>query len=141
MTTIKSLKLSEVIENTSIAPTLVRSIVRWHGGWEEFKDMSADIANYGANGGQSFVYYDDSNKFFRSHAKDIKDYLCGLANDCYGQTVTEMIGSWKQTKCYNYDEINTALYCGKGDAVNDVFCNSLWAIVEELCYTIQNMVE
>lgn len=141
MTTIKNLKMSEVIENTPIAPSLVRSLVRWHGGWEAFKDMSYDVSNYGANGGQSFIYYDDSNKFFRAHAKDIKNYLTDLADDCYDTTVTEMISSWKQTNCYNYDEINYALYCGKGVAVNDVFCNSLWCIVEELCRTIQDMVE
>lgn len=141
MTTIKTLKLSEVIENTNIDPTLVRALVRWHGGWSEFKESASDISNYGANNGNSFIYYTDSTKFFRAHAPAIKEWLTYTAEEIYDMGIGQMLNQWKGCSDYSQDEINQAIYTGKGDAVDSVFCNCLWAIVEELATNICDLID
>lgn len=140
MKTLKSLKLSTVIENSNIDATLIRAIVRWHGGWSEFKEISGDISKYGANTGISFIYYTDSVKFFRNHAPAIKIWLTDLAADVYDCTMGEMVKQWNLSQ-YSIEEINQALYTGKGDAVDQVFDIACKAVVEEIARAVVDSVE
>lgn len=140
MTTLKSLKLSSVIEESNIDATLIRGVVAWHGGWAAFKDIAQDISNHGANTGISFVWYTDSVKFFRNHAPAMKEWLMEIAENGYDCTLAEMIQKW-DLDCYSIDEINTALYCGKGDAVDQVFDKAVKGVTEEIAHIICNMVE
>lgn len=140
MTTLNTLKPSTVIENVNVDPSLVRGIVRWHGGWTEFKNIAEDISNHGANTGISFVWYSDSVKFFRNHAPAIKTWLASLAEDCYNCSMGEMVQQWN-LKSYTVDEINQALYTGKGDAVDQVFDTTLKAVVEEIARAVIESVE
>lgn len=140
MNTLKSLKLSSVIEESNIDATLIRGIVAWHGGWKAFKEIAPDIYNHGANTGISFIWYTDSVKFFRNHAPAIKAYLTDLADENYDCSSAEMLQKW-ELDCYNLDEINTALYCGKGDAVDQVFDKAVKVVTEEIARIICEMVE
>lgn len=139
---LNSLKLSTVIENVNIDPSLVRGIVNWHGGWDKFKSISEDICNYGANTGISFIYYTDSVKFFRNHAPAIRSWLKCLSSDCYGvESVGSMMVKWELVSAYTIDEINQALYTGKGDAVNSVFDVACKAVVEEIARAVNDTAE
>lgn len=139
---LKSLKLSSVIDNVNLDPSLVRGIVSWHGGWDKFKSISEDICNYGANTGISFIYYTDSVKFFRNHAPAIKSWLKCLSSDCYdGESVGSMMSKWDLVSGYTVDEINQALYTGKGDAVDSVFDVACKAVVEEIARAVIDSAE
>lgn len=138
----KNLKLSTVIENTNIDASLVRGVVAWHGGWEEFKNIAEDISNHGANTGISFIWYTDSVKFFRNHAPAIKSWLKSLATDCYDvESVGSMMSKWDLISQYSVDEINQALYTGKGDAVDQVFDVAVKAVTEELARVVVDSME
>lgn len=140
MNTLKSLKLSSVIEESNIDATLIRGVVAWHGGWEAFKEIAEDIYKNGANTGISFIWYTDSVKFFRKHAPAIKSWLSDLAAECYDCSAAEMIKKWDLSE-YTVDEISVALYCGKGDAVDQVFDKAVKAVTEEIARIICEMVE
>lgn len=141
MTTLKTLKLATIIESTNIAPSLVRGIVKWHGGWEEFKAISEDLAAYGANTGQSFVWYTDSVKFFKNHAPELKTWLDEIATDLYSTTIAEMMAKWTLLRGYTEHEINTALYSGKGDARDSVFDVVVKAVTEEIARLVVDATE
>jgi hypothetical protein len=143
MKTLKSLKLSTVIENSNIDATLIRAIVRWHGGWDEFKEISSDISKYGANTGISFIYYTDSVKFFRNHAPAIKSWLKSLSEEYYydHDSVGSMMDKWDLVSQYTIEEINQALYTGKGDAVDQVFDVACKAVVEEIARAVVDSME
>lgn len=139
---LKSLKLSTVIDNSNIDATLIRGLVAWHGGWQEFKSIAEDIASYGANTGISFIWYTDSVKFFRNHAPAIKSWLKCLAGDLYdNESIGSMISRWELVSGYTIDEINQALYTGKGDAVDQVFDAAVKAVIEDLANQVVNLVE
>lgn len=139
--TIKKLTMNAVIENSVLEASVIRSLVRWHGGWSEFKAISRDIANYGANTGISFIMYTDSAKSFKANAPALKRWVSELATD-YDHGVLEMLQSWKGIgKIYSLDEIGSALYAGKGDSVDSVYSTIIYAAVEEIANTIVNMVD
>jgi hypothetical protein len=142
MTTINNLTMTAVIEDSSLDATLIRSLVRSHGGWKEFKSIASDISNYGANTGISFVYYADTNKAFRANSKALRSWISDLAKECYDLGVLEMLQGWRGIgKIYTIDEIGSALYTGKGDAVDAVYSTIIYAAVEDLANRIVNMVD
>lgn len=138
----KKLKLSTVIENTNLDASLVRGLVAWHGGWEEFKNIAQDISNHGANTGISFVWYEDSVKFFRNHAPAIKVWLKSLASDSYDiESVGSMLSKWDLVSQYSVDEINQALYTGKGDARDSVYDAAVKAVTQDLARVVVDSME
>ncbi len=138
----KKLKLSTVIKNTNLDASLVRGLVAWHGGWGEFKNIAEDISNHGANTGISFVWYTDSVKFFRNHAPAIKAHLASCAYDYYdSNNISEMIVKWDLVSGYTVEEINQALYTGKGDARDSVYDAAVKAVTEELARVVVDSME
>lgn len=140
MTTLKSLTMTNVIETSAIPTTVIRSLVRWHGGWSEFKAIANDAANHGANTGISFIDCTDTTAFFRKNAPAIKAWLTDLT-DCYDcDSMAVMVKDWG-LGAYKVEEINAALYTGKGDAVDSTFQQICFALVEQLANDVVDLVD
>ena len=129
--TIKKLTMKSVIETSVLAPSLIRALVNFHGGWDRFKEIAKDTCNHGAAGGQSFCGYVESTVFFKANRKDIKQWLKDLASD-FDQSTAEMVRCWGTLSDYTIDEISEAVYALEGDAVGPV-CETIgWALAEQL---------
>lgn len=139
--TIKKLTMNAVIENSVLEASVIRSLVRWHGGWSEFKEIARDISNYGANTGISFIYHADMRESFKANAPALKRWVSEMSLD-YDKGVLEMLQGWRGIgSIYTLDEIATALYTGRGDAVDSVYSTIIYAAVEDLANTIVSMVD
>ena len=118
----------------SVPAPLTKAVVRQSGGWSDFKEMAADVANHGAACGFSgWTYYTDTVKFAQVNRATIAQ----LAQDQwanYGTGVLEMIQGFNCIgKDYSLDEIGRCLY-GKGD--DTTILNGLaWFALEEVCRT------
>lgn len=136
----KALKLKDVIDNSAVDASLIRGVVQWHGGWNAFKDIAGDIAQYGANTGISFVWYTDTTKFFRNHAPAIKEWLehftCELGEHSVGHLVQNF-----GLRAYNVEEIFKVIYTGKGDGLESIHQQIVFAVVEEIAHKVINTSE
>ena len=139
-TTLKNVKLKDIIKNSSIDATLIRSLILWHGGLRSFCERVEDFSRYGASGGNSFCYTDDTNKFFRSHSLAIKNHYREVCYDFYDND--DIIGFFKtfqRLKSYSRHELESAFYNGKGDAVNELYFVLCVGLVEALANNIFDM--
>ena len=70
--------LTAFTKASSIAPALIRVVVRQLGGWGAFQEKAPDIANFGASGGfGGIIYYSETVPFSRKH----KQLIIALAED------------------------------------------------------------
>jgi len=128
----KSLK--SFVAQSNIEPSLIRAVVRQIGGWEEFKERAADVANYGASGGFSgFIYYNDTCAFYAKHRADILALTKDMA-DQLGEGVLEMVQAFNCLgEDYTLDEIGETLYGNKNKHHTQVANALAWFALEEVC--------
>ena len=75
----QNLTLSQLIAESGLNPSLVRSTVRQCYGWQDFKEMAQDVANHGANCGfGKFIYYTDTIAFTKRNKKALLELCKGL---------------------------------------------------------------
>ena len=82
---------AQVIEQTNIPASLVRSVVRQLGDKESFRD----IVRGGIDGGfRGFIYYSDTVAFFKRNREAIRDMAREQAQD-FGQDVVSMVAGFR----------------------------------------------
>ena len=90
--------MSEFLKAANINPKLASAVIRQFGGWENFREKSADVANHGIDGGFcGFIYYDETVAFTKKHKKLIIENVKQLADDV-GESFTKVIADFNCLK-------------------------------------------
>lgn len=136
------MKLSTVISNSNITATLIRSVVRQCGGWDEFKEMAQDVASHGANVGfGNFIYYSDTVAFTKRNRKHIVELLQDQSGDFGYDSIYAMISNFG---CLNGDyspeEIAESFY-RNNDARVQVYNALSWYALEEVARAVVDTME
>jgi len=67
-----NITMKRFIDRSNIPASLVRAVVRQSGGWENFREMAADVAEHGADCGFSgWIYYTETCAFYKKNRKEI----------------------------------------------------------------------
>lgn len=129
------------IEATTF-PTLSSAVIRYCGGWQDFKDIAEDVANHGADAGfGGWTYYSNTVAFTRKNKGAIMEALQAYAQEC-GVGLLELVQSFRCIgKDYSIDEIGKAVYAGKGDAVTAVYNGLAWYALEAVAREYSDMAE
>ena len=62
----KKITIKNMIENSEIPASLIRSTIKQFGGFESFRESAPDVSNHGIAGGfNGFIYYSDTCDFFK----------------------------------------------------------------------------
>ena len=137
----KQLTLTNLIENSNIPATLIRSTVKQFGGWDCFKESAQDVTNHGIDGGfGGFIYHVDTIDFTRRNKKAILEMAEEQAED-FGQGMFEMIMGLNCMKGFGRDEIAESIHTGEGDDVTTVFNCLAWYAGEEVCHAYSDLIE
>lgn len=128
---IKTIKA--LIEQTNIPATLVRSTIRQAGGWDSFREIAWDVANYGASGGfRGFIYYTDTVAFAKRNLKHILAYANDMADDCGYSSALDLIHSFNCLRELTALEVSMAIH-RRGDENQTQVMNALaWFALEEV---------
>ena len=104
-------KMSNFLKSANINPKLVGAVIRQFGGWENFQEKAADVANHGIDGGYcGFIYYDDTVAFTKKHKKVIIENIKQFADE-FGESFTKVIADFNCLKNSGItdDDVITAL--------------------------------
>ena len=138
MKTVSSLK--SFLASSSIAPALVRAVVKQVGGWETFREIAPDITNHGADCGFSgFTYYTDTVPFNRKNRKSIQKLTENMASDMGGTSI-DLVKNFRCIKLSTIAEIARTLY-GTGDGDTDVANALAWFALESVARSFVDMTE
>ena len=135
--------LTEFTNRSHINNALIRSVVKQIGGWEEFKEVAADVADHGANSGfGGFTYYRETVDFYLKNAQMIKELAHQYARD-FGTSTLEMIDQFNCIRGdFTMDELGEAFYTTKYSEDYDLIYNALsWFALEEVARSYVMEVE
>jgi len=128
------MKQADFIKESNIPAGLIRAVARQSGGWAQFQEIAADVANHGASGGfGGWIYHTETNAFTRRHKKAILAYAAEQAKE-FGQGLLEMIAGFNVFKndSVTVDEVAQAIYQGRGDMVVQILNVLAWYALEEV---------
>lgn len=128
----KNISLKSFVADNSLNAKLTRAVANVHGCWSEFKEKAGDIANHGASGGTSFIYYSECGVFLKKYADEIQDHLTNLAVNCGNGSSLELLKECPSLRDFNLDEIGKALYAQKGDDWEVISWTICAVIVEDI---------
>lgn len=130
--------LTAFIEQTNhIPPRLIRAVVNKVGGWAEFKEKAADIANHGAAGGVGgFIYYAETVPFTKKHKKQIME-LARQDAESLGVSLFDMIAGFNGLGI-GAAEVAEAIYSAKAEDRIDVFNILAWYALESVAQAYEN---
>ena len=124
---------TQVLKNHSEYKTLINAVISRVG-----LDSVEDVNNHGIDGGfGGFIYYADTNAFFRRHKKDIMRMAQALADDLR-EDLLSMIQNFKCLgKDFSQTEIAESLF---GNAENNCQIRNTmaWFAAEEVCRMFEN---
>ena len=107
-------KMSDFLKSANINPKLAGAVIRQFGGWENFQEKAADVANHGIDGGYcGFIYYDDTVAFTKKHKKLIIENVEYFADDVVGESFTKVIADFnclKKSGITENDVITALMY-------------------------------
>ena len=94
----KAIKMSDFLKSANINPKLAGAVIRQFGGWDNFREKAADVANHGISGGYcGFIYYDDTVSFTKKHKKLITENVRQFADE-FGESFTKVIAGFNCLK-------------------------------------------
>jgi hypothetical protein len=126
------MKLKDFTRKSHIQSTLIRSVIRQIGGFDEFQQRAADVVNYGACGGfNGFFYYSETNLFFKKNKMPIIKMAEDIASDI-GEDVISMIGNFNCLRVKS-TIVAEALYNPKTEDPENVRNALAWFALEEVC--------
>tara|TARA_R100000388_G_scaffold93298_2_gene77693 strand:+ start:766 stop:1185 length:420 start_codon:yes stop_codon:yes gene_type:complete len=136
------MKLSTVISNSNIPATLIRSVVRQCGSWDEFKEVAQDIASHGASAGfGNFIYYSDTVAFTKRNRKHIVELLQDQSGDFGYDNIYSMIADFNCLNGnYSPEEIAESFY-RDNDARVQVYNALAWYALEEVARAVVDTLE
>ena len=140
----KKITIKNMIENSEIPASLIRSAVKQFGGFESFKESAQDVVNHGIAGGfGSFIYYVDTCDFFKRNKKHIITLVEFQAADIGYKSLLEMIKDFNCIKslAVSEAEILQAIYQNKGDSVKQIQNCLAWYAGEEVCRLYNDLLE
>jgi hypothetical protein len=120
--------------NQTSNPTLTRAVAKQCGGFENLKEIAADVCNHGASSGfGGFIYYSETAEFYAKNRKAILQNLEDLASNL-GENAIAIV---KGFRCLNGDyseaEIGATLYGSKNKHETAVANALAWYALEEVC--------
>lgn len=135
--------LKDFTEKTHLPASLVRAVVRQIGGWSEFKERAADVANYGADSGFSgFIYYTDTVAFTKRNKTEILQVAWELARDLGEGDEFDLIANFGCLRGeFTAAEIARAIYSPRDEGRQTVFNALAWFALEEVACSYCDLVE
>ena len=123
------------------APILAKAVIAQVGGWVDFVEMAADVANHGADSGWSgFTYYADTIRFSQEYKSDLLRACRQMAGDMGIETSAELIAGFNCLEDFSAFEIEAALEDDNDDT--DTIYNALaWFALEEVSRAYSDQVE
>ncbi len=135
----------QVLENNPDYKTLINAVISRIG-----MDSIEDVNSHGINGGFSgFIYYSDTDKFYRRYRKIINKMVFDMA-DSLGEDPVQMVGSFNCVKAFDHkaqrwndaetrEDIGKCIYGGNLSNVKKQIPNALaWFAAEEVCRMFDN---
>lgn len=123
--------IKQVCEESNVPSRLVRAVIKQLGGGKEAIETLGDVYHYGADGGfPGFVYYNDTQKFYRRHRAAIVELAEEMASEL-SENVIEMIKNFGCLRSgITTESIAKALY---GNVDDPEVPNALaWFTLEEV---------
>ena len=124
--------IKQVCEESNVPAKLVRAVVKQLGGGKEAIETLGDVYHHVADGGfPGFVYYNDTQKFYRRHRSDI----VAMAEEMSGDLGVDVIDMIRHFGCFRGRDVETsciarALY---GNVDDPEVPNALaWFALEEV---------
>lgn len=137
--------LKELIANSNIPASLIRSTVKQCGGFQCFIESAQDVVSHGASGGSfgGFIYYVDTCAFFKRNKKHILEMLNDNYSDFCYESVISMIAHFNEVKRnrYTHQDIIDAVYCNKGTEKDNIQNLMAWYALEEVCRAYADLVD
>lgn len=132
-----------IVENSNIPARLVAGVIRTIGGIAEFNSHYRDVVNSGADAGFcGFIYYDETEHFFKLYREEILTLAEQMADDCGYSSMIEMIRRFNCLKSAELtdNQIVKALY--KNSEESTTVQNAMaWFALEEVCRAADNIRE
>lgn len=132
--------IKQFAKESHINAQLIRAVIRQIGGFDSFKQSARDVANHGANGGFSgFIYYTDTNAFFKRNKAAILECAKALANDL-GEDVFAMIAGFN---CLKTDAVavSEAIHNPRTNDPENVRNALAWFALEEVARSYSDLAE
>lgn len=132
------------IEQSHLPGALIRSTIRQAGGWQYFREIAADIAAHGADGGfPGFSYHCDTITFTRRNRAAIIAALQDLADDIGEGNIYKLIAGFSCLRSDNLtpEAVAVAIHTGKGDDVTSVYNALAWYALEEVARSYGDLIE
>ena len=125
--------LKAFVEQTS-NPKLARAVVRQLGGWESAQESLPDIARHGVDGGfHGFIYYHDTNNFFKANRKEILKCLDESTLGT-GESPFRMVTKWEGLEGFDEFEIAAGIYDTAHEHATLVRNALAWFAAEEVAH-------
>lgn len=140
----KKVTIKNMIENSEIPASLIRSAVKQFGGFESFRESAPDVSNHGIAGGfNGFIYYSDTCDFFKRNKEYIIDLAESQASAFGYKSLLEMVKDFNCIKNLDVSEseILQAVYQNKGDSVEQIQNCLAWYAGEEVCRLYNDLLE
>lgn len=129
----KKITLTQFCKASHINTSLVRSVVRQIGGWQEFTERAQDVTNHGASGGfTGFTYYSDTVSFTKRNKKAIVTFCENFASDLGEKGIIEFIAGFQCMRNYSQSEVACGLYNPRSDNKTTVYNALAWLMLEEV---------
>lgn len=132
--------LKQFVKASHINEQLIRAVIRQIGGLNSFKQSAHDVANYGANRGFSgFIYYTDTNTFFKRNKAAILECANELANEL-GEEVLAMIAGFNCLKT-DVATVSEAMHNPRTNDPENVRNALAWFALEEVARSYSDLLE
>lgn len=129
--------LKAFCDSSPIAPSLIRAVVRQHGGWDAFKQDAENIFNHGADAGYGgWIYTSDCTSFTRRNRAAIVQELSSQAAD-QGEDLCSMVAGFNCLRDHKLSasDVGRVLFSGRGgdEDVRILVENALaWSTLEDV---------
>lgn len=125
----KHMKTTQVKVKDTRFPRMTRAILR-----KLNRESLKDVVNHGADGGFSgFIYYTETNAFFRAHKAEILALAESLASDL-GEDMLTIISGFNCLKDAKFTptEIGAAIFSAEGEHAEVIRNAMAWFALEEV---------
>lgn len=132
--------IKQFIKASHINAQLIRAVIRQIGGFDNFKQYARDVANHGADAGFSgFIYYTDTNAFFKRNKSAILECAKNLASDI-GEDVFTMIAGFN---CLKTDPVTVseAIHNPRTNDPENVRNALAWFALEEVARSYSDLLD
>lgn len=136
--------IRQFAEESHIDGSLIRAVVRQAGGWESFREMAQDVANYGAAGGfHGFIYYTDTVRFAEKNKFALNNLARSMADDLGEPVGYSLIAGFNCLKDLglNGDTVADAMMDPDHEDHTQVMNALAWFALEEVSHSYVDILD